>query len=129
MSTPALQPTPTSTPTKNETGNTTATTSSAPGIIIANPCQLLWYRGGGRAVSNYEWTCLPRPTAVHDAPRVDAVKNRIPGNGDYVEHVQYIWEKVIPSLVKPAAKVDFIGVEYTGMAVLEYLAGHCKCDP
>ena len=36
------------------------------GIIIANPGQLLWYRGGGRAVSRTEWSNLPRESAVHE---------------------------------------------------------------
>ncbi|ETI28321.1 hypothetical protein G647_00770 [Cladophialophora carrionii CBS 160.54] len=110
-----------STPT-NE--NITISTATTPGVIVANPCQLLWYRGGSRAVSNYEWLCLPRPSAVHDAPRVDPVKNRVPGNHDYVEHVQYIFEKVIPSLVNERARIDIIGVEFTGTAVLEHLAEH-----
>ncbi|KAJ9609152.1 hypothetical protein H2200_006924 [Cladophialophora chaetospira] len=111
------------TPTKNgDTASNATVASSTPGIIVANPCQLLWYRAGQRAVSFYEWVTLPRPTAVHDAPRVDAVKNRIPGNHDYVEHVRYMFDKAMPSLVKRGAKIDLIGLEFTGMAVLEYLA-------
>jgi hypothetical protein len=116
----------TSTPAENATENITISTVNTPGIIIANPCQLLWYRGGSRAVSNYEWLCLPRPTAVHDAPRVDGVKNRIPGNHDYVEHVQYMFQKVIPSLLNERARIDIVGVEFTGTAAVEYLAQHCK---
>jgi hypothetical protein len=99
--------------------------AEAPGLIIANPCQLLWYRAGGRAVSNYEWNTLPRPSAVHAAPRVDRVRNRIAGNGDYEEHVAYIFEHVIPNMVKKEAKIDLVGVEFTGMAVVEYLSEHC----
>ena len=76
-------------------------------------------------MSNYEWQCLPRPTAVHDAPRVDAVKNRIPGNHDYVEHVHYIFGKVIPSFLKKDAKINIVGNEYTGKAVVDYLADNC----
>ncbi|EXJ64388.1 hypothetical protein A1O7_00724 [Cladophialophora yegresii CBS 114405] len=124
LSTPAAASTVASTPTENGVTNDTIITSTAttPGIIVANPCQLLWYRGGSRAVSNYEWLCLPRPSAVHDAPRVDPVKNRIPGNHDYIEHVQYIFQNVIPSLVNERARIDIIGVEFTGTAVVEYLA-------
>ena len=125
-------PSPVTTPTKN--GNTTGgtattatTASSTPGIIIANPCQLLWWRGGARAVSNYEWHCLPRPSAVHDSLRVDVVKNRIPDNNDYAEHVHYIFDKVIPSLLKPGAKIDIIGKEFPGKAVLDCLAEDCMC--
>ncbi|OQV03164.1 Arb2 domain-containing protein isoform 2 [Cladophialophora immunda] len=102
----------------------TSTFASVPGLIVANPCQLLWYRGGGRAVSTQEWLGLPRASAVHEAPRVDSVKNSIPGNRTYVEHVSYMFEKAIPSLVDKDAKLDLIGLEYTGSAVLEYLAEH-----
>ncbi|KAH0844174.1 hypothetical protein AYO21_11530 [Fonsecaea monophora] len=116
LSVPVLETSPMST--------STSASASAPGLIVANPCQLLWYRGGGRAVSPHEWLSLPRPSAVHDAPRVDNVKNRIPGNFDYVKHVSYMFEKVIPTLVDKEAKLDLVGLEYTGTAVLEYLAEH-----
>jgi hypothetical protein len=78
-------------------------------------------------VSNYEWLCLPRPSAVHDAPRIDTVKNRVPGNLDFVEHVQYMFDKVLPSLLKKEAKIDIIGQEFTGKAVLDYLVENCTC--
>jgi hypothetical protein len=72
------------------TGPAPTAKDTAPGIIIANPCQLLWYRGGSRAVSQLEWLeGLPKPSAVHEAMRIDPVKNTIPGNKDYREHVHY----------------------------------------
>lgn len=98
---------------------------SAPGIIVANPCQLLWYRGGARAVSETEWLNLPRASAVHDPIRIDETKNRIPENGTYEEHVQYIFDRVLPELVDGETKLDIITVEYLGSAVIEYLASHC----
>jgi hypothetical protein len=42
------------------------------------------------------------------------------------EHVAYIFGHVIPSKVKPSAKIDVVGVEFTGMAVVEYLSEHCQ---
>lgn len=98
----------------------------APGIVITNPCQLLWYRGGGRAVSFNEWMALPRPTAVHEAMRVDEVKNKIPKNRDYEEHVKYIFEHVLTRLVKKEATLDIVGIEYPGSAAMEYLSSHCR---
>jgi hypothetical protein len=100
-------------------------TSQAPGIIIANPCQLLWYRGGARAVSPSEWLNLPRASAVHEAFRVDDVKNRIPRNRDYKEHVSYLFDEVLPRLIKTDAKIDIMGIEYPGSTAVEYLASHC----
>ncbi|KAL2426083.1 hypothetical protein ABEF95_010706 [Exophiala dermatitidis] len=98
--------------------------NTVPGVVIANPCQLLWYRGGSRAVSPAEWLCLPRPSAVHEPFRVDEVKNKIPGNKDYREHVSYMFEQVLPRLLKREAKLDIVGIEYPGSAAVEYLAKH-----
>jgi len=98
----------------------------APGLVITNPGQLLWYRGGQRAVTRANWANLPRPSAVHDALKIDENKNKIPGNRDYVEHIQYVFENVLGSMTHKDASFDIIGLEYTGAAVLEYLSEHCK---
>ncbi|KIX06176.1 uncharacterized protein Z518_04150 [Rhinocladiella mackenziei CBS 650.93] len=105
-------------------GPTPTSQHAGPGIVIANPCQLLWYRGGARAVSSNEWLNLPRESAVHEAFRVDEVKNKIPGNRNYEEHVHYIFDHVLPILVKQEARLDIIGLEFPGSAVVEYLSAH-----
>lgn len=97
-----------------------------PGIVIANPCQLLWYRGGGRAVSTLEWEALPRQSAVHDAMRVDKIKNLVQGQEDYRKHVQYLFDHVLATQLKTNVKLDIIGCEYTGSAAVEHLAEHCE---
>ena len=99
-----------------------------PGIVIANPSQLYWYRGGGRAVSWAEWLGLPRESAVSQPFKVDPVKNTIPGNGDFREHVNYIFESALPALLHEDARLDIIGLEWTGTAVLEYLCKNCGFD-
>ena len=99
---------------------------SAPGIIVANPCQLLWYRGGGRAVSTDEWMNLRRASAVSEPFKIDDVKNQVPGNGNYEEHVQCVFEEVLPRLVRKEAKIDVVGIEYSGSTAVEYLASHCE---
>lgn len=98
----------------------------APGVIITNPGSLLWYRGEGRAVTDREWLHLPRASAVHEPFRIDPVKNRIPGNHDYVQHVQYMFENIMTDHVDPAATFDVIGLEYTGTAVVHHLSDNCK---
>lgn len=100
----------------------------APGIIIANPSQNTWYRGGSRAVSDREWHCLPRPSAVHEAMRVDPINNKIEGQRDFREHVQYIFEHIMcpddkeNGVCSPEAKFAIIGQEYVGSEVMHYLA-------
>lgn len=103
------------------------------GVIIANPGQLLWYRGEGRAITYSEWMSLPRTSAVHDALEMDPDRCTIPGNRDYREHVQYVFEHVMRDLVAEDVKFELIGLESTGHAMLTYLAEHCwstkqSCD-
>ena len=100
---------------------------SAPGIVIANPSQLLWYRGGGRAVSDSEWLHLPRPNAVSEPMKIDPVKNRVPGNETFEAHVQFMFEEVLSKLVDKDASIDVLGVEFSGSAAVEYLSSHCEC--
>ena len=42
-----------------------------------------------------EWLSLPRPSAVHEAYRVDPMKNKIPGNKDSEAHVAYVFNHVL----------------------------------
>ena len=58
--------------------------------------------------------------------RIDKVKNAIPNNRDFTEHVAYIFEKVLGRVTAPDAVYDIIGLEHTGRAVVEYLAQNCK---
>ncbi|KAK5938702.1 hypothetical protein PMZ80_008894 [Knufia obscura] len=113
-------------------GNTTDTDDvqaqvERPGIVIANPSQLIWYRGGGRAVTDREWLCMPRESAVHEPMRIDEVKNRVEGNKNFEEHVQYIFEHILSSeddkqpLCHPQAKISVIGQEYPGSEALQYI--------
>ena len=97
-----------------------------PGIVIANPGQLYWYRGGKRAVTWSEWQGLPRQSALHEAYRVDETKNKIPGNGDYEDHVISVFHGVLEETLAQDVKIDIIALEQTGAAVLKYLACNCK---
>ncbi|KIW15293.1 hypothetical protein PV08_05338 [Exophiala spinifera] len=106
------------------TGPSPSPEHSAPGIIIANPSQLLWYRGGGRAVSDSEWLHLPRATAVSEPMKFDPVKNRVPGNETFEAHVQFMFEEVLSKLVHKDASIDIVGAEFPGSAVVDYLASH-----
>lgn len=100
-----------------------------PGIVITNPGQLYWYRGGKRAVSWYEWQALPRQSAVHEAFRCDEVNNKIPGNGDFKEHVEYVFDNVLNGMLREDVQLDIIGLEKTGAVALGHLAQNCEYSP
>lgn len=103
-----------------------------PGLIIANPSQLIWYRRGKRAVTDREWQNLPRESAVQLAMNIDEVKNRIDGNRNFEEHVQYIFEHILTTadedeqtspnpICNPDAKFSIIGLEFPGSTALQYI--------
>ncbi len=96
-----------------------------PGVIIANPSQLYWYRGGCRAVTAQQWQALPRASAVDLPMRVDEIKNRVPGNANYRQHVIYVFKEILPVILNKQAKLDLIGLEWSGTAILEHLASNC----
>lgn len=103
-----------------------------PGLIIANPSQLIWYRGGNRAVTDREWINMPRETAVSLIMSIDPVKNRVDGNKNLDEHVQYMFEHILTQsdddehtsrapICNPEAKFSVIGLEFPGSIALQYL--------
>ncbi|KAI9769382.1 MAG: hypothetical protein M1840_004084 [Geoglossum simile] len=94
--------------------------AEAPGIIIANPGQLLWHRKGKRVVTFNTWSSMPRKSAVSKEYRIDGTNNRIPYNQDPERHVQYIFDKVVRSLVSEGAGLDILATA-GGMEVLRYL--------
>lgn len=95
--------------------------ADSPGIIIANTGQLIWYRGGQRAVTQTTWVALPRQTAVSPQMEIDEVKNRVPGNRDAGEHVAYIFDNVIPNMARKDVKVDVIAMGDGAPEAVRYL--------
>lgn len=53
--------------------------------------------------------------------RFDEEKNTVPGNRTVEEHVDYIFNHVIASLVKKDVKIDVIGVSAGAVAVSSFL--------
>ncbi|KAL9603599.1 MAG: hypothetical protein Q9219_001102 [cf. Caloplaca sp. 3 TL-2023] len=99
-----------------------------PGVLVANTGQLLWYRGGQRAVTQTTWAALPRRTAVSPPMEIDEVKNRVPGNNDAIEHIAHIFDEVIPKMARADVKIDVIGMGDGGPDVVRYLqASWEKC--
>ncbi|KAI9716114.1 MAG: hypothetical protein M1812_005541 [Candelaria pacifica] len=98
--------------------------SDCPGIILANPGQLLWYRKGKRAISHAQRHVLPRKSAVHPPVTMASAKNLIPYNEDPEEHVEYIFREVIPHLCNPKAELNIIAVSDASDIVAKYIDKH-----
>lgn len=93
------------------------------GLVIANPSQLIWYRAGLRAITDREWMNLPRASMVHEAMRIDPVRNRIEGNTTFQEHIAYLFQHILgdQTFVSPETKISILGVEYVGSEAVSYL--------
>lgn len=98
--------------------------SPAPGLILTNPGQLVWHCAGERAISLPSWLALPRKHAV-EPPMKMTVRNKIPGNETWQDHVTYVFDEVLGKLA-PDAKVDVIGLAEGSLAAVRFLAEHCK---
>lgn len=99
----------------------------APGLVVANPGQLLWYRGGERAVTMSSWYNLPRRTAVHPVMRIDEERNKIPGHGIPSEHIATVFEDILNQTSKKSdAEVDVVAVGDGGYETVLYLSQNCE---
>lgn len=95
-------------------------------IVIANLGQLVWYRRGQRAMTITSWNALPRKTGVSNPLRIDAVKNRVPGNGSTKEHVKSVFEEVLVKLARQDAMIDLIGLGEGAEEAVGYLDQNWK---
>lgn len=100
----------------------------APGLILTNPGQLVWYCNGERALSIPTWYALPRRYAV-DPPMKMSIRNKIPENETWQSHITYVFEEVLAKNVPETAKIDIIGLAEGGLGAIRYLAEHCKAPP
>ncbi|RAH52849.1 Arb2 domain-containing protein [Aspergillus piperis CBS 112811] len=95
-------------------------------LVLANTGQLVWHCGSGQAMTLTSWHCVPRKSAV-DPPLVMTRRNKIPGNGDWQEHIQYVFEEILAArgrLVRPDAKIGVVGLDDGGLGVIRYLGSN-----
>lgn len=109
-----------------QSGRASSEGEETPGIVIANTGQLIFHRGGSKAMTVTTWGGLPRKTAVHPAMQYDEEKNAIPGNEKWGKHIAYVFDNVLDKLVLKNAKIDIIGLENGGFGASEYLAKNCE---
>lgn len=105
---------------------TSPTDKESHGLVIANLGQLLWWRGGKSAISFATWNALPRKSAVHGAMRIDEVKNRVPGNENWDQHVQYIFNEVMEKMTDKDVQIDIVGLSDGGSTAMKFLNDNCK---
>ncbi|KAI8623139.1 Arb2 domain-containing protein [Xylariaceae sp. FL1651] len=98
-----------------------ATDAAAPGVILANTGELLWWPEGQRTLSASAFAAAPMRSAAHRGNRVDAQVHLVPGHEDPRAHVAYIFEEVVPKLVSAGAGLDILGVGDGADVVESYL--------
>lgn len=95
-------------------------------IVIANLGQLIWYRRGQCAMTIANWNALPRKTGVGNPMRIDAVRNRIPGNGSTKEHIKSVFEEVLGKMARQDAAINVIGLGEGAEEAVGYLDQNWK---
>ena len=94
--------------------------SQAPAVVIANCGQLIWYRRGGRAVTQQTWNALPRKTGVSLPYKLDPEKNYVKGHKTVGEHVESVFEWVRKE-ADEGVRVDIVVVGDSIGGVVRYL--------
>jgi hypothetical protein len=94
---------------------------SAPGIVLANMGELWWWPEGQKGLTLAGRQRIPMTSAVHLERVYGRGQNTIPENGTPAEHVRYIFEKVLPTMVSKGAKLDIIAIGDSAEEVEKYL--------
>ncbi|KAL4920952.1 Arb2 domain-containing protein [Aspergillus aurantiobrunneus] len=95
-------------------------------VVLANTGQLVWHCGLGRAMTINSRLALPRPSAV-DPPLAETNRNKIPGNSNWQEHVNSVFDGIFATrgqLIRKDAKIDVIGLAEGGLGAIRYLASN-----
>ena len=95
-------------------------------LVLSNTGQLLWHCQSASAVTQQSWVAAPWPLG-HRAPATMTRRNKVPGNADWREHVEYVFENVLWPALGPQTRVDVVGVSEGGRGAIQYLKKNCKC--
>ncbi|KAI0400053.1 hypothetical protein F4802DRAFT_610390 [Xylaria palmicola] len=94
---------------------------AAPGLVLANAGELIWWPPGGRTLSKSASHAAPMRSAAHLDNHVDPARHRVPGHETPAAHVRSVLEDVVPALVDAAAGLDIVGLGDGADVVEEYL--------
>ena len=99
----------------------------APGLIVANPGQLLYSHKYARAVTYTSWDSMPRKSGVHPRPRIHPQHNLIPGNKTPEEHARFVLDNVVfnPDLVAKDAEIYAVGLGIGANEVIQLFNAKC----
>lgn len=81
-----------------------------PGVIILNPGQLLYSPKLNECMTQATWMARPKFSGIGSNYKVVEEHNRIPGHTTPYEHVDTMFEHVIPQLVGNAKRFWIIGI-------------------
>ncbi|KAK2590396.1 hypothetical protein QQS21_011918, partial [Conoideocrella luteorostrata] len=84
--------------------------SSPPGIVIANPGELYWWPEGQKALNITHSAGILLPSLVHAGRCYVEELNDVPGNKTPEAHVEYVFDKVLGSMVDENAKLSLVTV-------------------
>ncbi|KAL8387159.1 hypothetical protein RB595_010115 [Gaeumannomyces hyphopodioides] len=94
--------------------------AAPPGLVLANTGQLWWWPQGRRALNEWSRDAVPMPSAVHwGYATLD--ENRVPGNYNPAQHVRYLFNEFLPTVLGEETVVDVIGICDGADAVHEFL--------
>jgi len=96
-------------------------------FVIANSGQLLYSHKQKRAMSMAGWQAMQRPSALHAAPIVDEMANRVEGSRTVEEHLRSVMRMVVGSekFVDKQARMFLIGVGDGSNEVCKILEEMC----
>ncbi|RAL00678.1 uncharacterized protein BO80DRAFT_356447 [Aspergillus ibericus CBS 121593] len=95
-------------------------------LVLANTGQLIWHCRSSRAMTLASWPCMPRESAV-DSPPAMSHRNKIPGNGNWQEHVNCVFDEILAArgrFVRADAKIGVVGLVDGGLGAIRYLANN-----
>ncbi|KAJ5095618.1 Arb2 domain-containing protein [Penicillium alfredii] len=92
-------------------------------LILANSGQLVWYCAGGKAMTQESWLALNLSSAVDSLPS-QTNRNKILGNLNAFQHVQYIFEWILSPRLRQGTTVDVIAMSEGGLSAMHYLKKH-----
>lgn len=89
-------------------------------VVILNPSQTVWDYEAKTAMNFLSWKAKDKKTEA-----LDPVKNSIPGNKTPEDHVEYVFNNVLHSMILKDAEIDVIAGGFSAYSIVKYLNSNC----
>ena len=103
-------------------------TPVVPGLVILNPGQLLYSHEYNTAMTQVTWMARDKPSAVSDFYKVHKEHNRIPGHKSSEEHLETVFEHVLPQLLRDDARMWIVGITDGAENFIKYMDAKYVAD-